>query len=75
MSPVYLSEGGGRCSAEAAMYLSLLVCAKAAGKKSLPHTGRLWPAFEEPGDQTLERSEVRTLQQETEECSGGWHMN
>lgn len=30
------------------MYFPLLVGAKAAGKKSLPHTGRLWPASEAP---------------------------
>lgn len=34
------------------MYLSLLVCAKAAGRKSLPRTGRRWPASGAPGDET-----------------------
>lgn len=30
------------------MYLPLLVCAKAAERKSLPHTGRQWPASGAP---------------------------
>lgn len=46
-----LSEEGERCSVEAAMYLSLLVCAKAAGRKSLPRIGRQWPASGAPAEE------------------------
>lgn len=46
-----LSEASERCSVEAAMYLSLLVCAKAVGRKSLPRIGRQWPASGAPAEE------------------------
>lgn len=38
------------------MYLSLLVRAKAAGRKSLPHTGRQWPASGVPEEEESEKA-------------------
>ena len=39
------------CLEEAAACLISLVCSKAAGKKSLLHTGRLWPASGAPKEE------------------------
>ncbi len=49
------SEEGGRWWMEAVMCLSLLVCAKAAGRKSLLRTGRQWPAAGAPIDKRERR--------------------
>lgn len=42
------------------MCLSLLVCAKAAGRKSLPRIGRQWPASGAPAEEgEREEEDVR----------------
>ena len=44
---------------EAVMRLSLLVCAKAAGRKSLLRRGRQWPASGAPGEENERRKRGR----------------